>query len=796
MTVPPGGPADGLRGGVVAAVTERRVATLPDPPAWPRPARPWTGPADLLLGARLARGANRSGRWRMVLTAAVIGVTVTLLLFAASVGHVRAAQQRRDIATYYIPGDPIPGVDPLYILERREPYGGHDIRLTYVRSGGPRTPVPPGLARLPSAGEQVVSPALARLLASPAGAPYRVRYPARTVGTIGPDGLPGGPGELALWVGSADLGLDTTFRFGRAELPPAPLPPLLWALLVVGVVVLLVPMVVLVAAVSRLSAADRRRRLAAVRLVGAGAGQVRRIAAGEVLAGALLGLPAGTVLFLALRELVDNDAVRGASVFAGVRPFPADVVPSWPLVVLIAVALPGLAVLTAVLALRRTLIEPLGAVRQAAPERVRLLRRLVPAAAGTGLLIAADVAAAGHGNSPAGRFGTGPVLGAGTALILLSVPLVLPWLVQRVVRRPRDETPALQLAARRLQLDGGPAARLAAGVAVTLAGAIGLSALLAAAQDRFDPGPQPRVDRATIALVPPVDGAALAGTLRALPGVTAAERVDDLTLSPDGSRAVSAVVAPCPALTALTGLRSCVDGEIYGSAGFDLGPSARVMAPDGQPTRYTVRFPAVVRPGGPGPGLLVTPGAVRSLPAGLTRPRLQLRLDGGDPGAVDRVRTALTPAGWHADLETRFEFGVRDAQSARDFVAIRRALFAAALLTLTLAAVALLVLCLQQVRDSRRPFAALAAAGVPRAVLARSMLWQNAILAAIALLLADVVGVALGALLLPLAESGVRVDWPAVATLTAAALGTVALTTLLTLPAVRAATHPGGLRTE
>lgn len=39
-------------------------------------------------------------------------------------------------------------------------------------------------------------------------------------------------------------------------------------------------------------------------------------------------------------------------------------------------------------------------------------------------------------------------------------------------------------------------------------------------------------------------------------------------------------------------------------------------------------------------------------------------------------------------------------------------------------------------------------------------------------------------------------DWPAVAALTATALGTVTASALLGLPAVRAATGPSGLRTE
>jgi hypothetical protein len=765
--------------------------TLPEAPVWPGRARSGRWLADLLLGARLARGGNRSGRLRVALTAAGIGATVVVLLCAASIGHIRAAQLQREIAGSYDPAGPLPGVDPLYLRDVSELYEGREIHVRYVRPGGPRAPLPPGLARLPDPGEQVVSPALGRLMAAPAGAPVRSRYPARTVGTIGRAGLPGGPGELTVLVGSADVRATPVYRFGALEPWSNPLPPLLWTLLVVGAVVLLTPMLVLVVAVSRLSAADRRRRLAAIRLVGASARQTRRIAAGEVLAGALAGLLTGTALFLAARALVESDTFSSVAVFGGVRPFTADVVPSWPLAVLIAVLVPGLAVLTAVAALRRTLVEPLEVVRQATAGRLRLLWRLAPAVAGTGLLVVADAATALSGSAR-----TGPVLVAGTVLILLSLPLLLPWLVQRVVRRPRDETPALQLASRRLQLDGGPAARLAAGVAVALAGAIGLSALLGSAQDRYATVPQQQpLDRATVELTPPVDVAGLAGTLRVVPGVRAVDRVQRLPLTDEGAM-FTMLVAPCRVLRTMARLPSCVDGQMYGPPGFEIGRTVQVVLADGRPTPDTVRLPAGLEPvDSMDPQLLATPGSVRPIPPGRFLPMFSLTLDPGDPGAIERVRAAMAPAGWRADVRSGADL-IGPTQSFSDLVAIRRALFAGAELTLALAAVALLVLCLQQVRDARRPLAALAATGVPRAVLARSILWQNTILAVPALLLADAAGIGLGALLLPIVGSVVSVDWPAVLMLTAAALGTVAVTTILVLPTVRTATRPTGLRTE
>src|SRR6202011_1458133 len=99
---------------------------------------------------------------------------------------------------------------------------------------------------------------------------------------------------------------------------------------------------------------QRDRRLAALRLVGAGARQVRRIAAAEALASAATGMVLGAALFLAFRQVVPSFTILNLSAFT------ADVTPSWQLVLLIVLLVPVLAVGSALFALRRTVIEPLG----------------------------------------------------------------------------------------------------------------------------------------------------------------------------------------------------------------------------------------------------------------------------------------------------------------------------------------------------------------------------------------------------------------------------------------------------
>ncbi|SCF84007.1 FtsX-like permease family protein [Streptomyces sp. Ncost-T6T-2b] len=119
-------------------------------------------------------------------------------------------------------------------------------------------------------------------------------------------------------------------------------------------VVLLVPVAIFIATAVRFGGDRRDRRLAALRLVGADIRTTRRVAAGEALFGAVLGLLIGLAFFLVGREFVGSVEVWDVSAF------PADVVPDPLLGLLITVAVPLTAVLVTLVAMRSVAIEPLG----------------------------------------------------------------------------------------------------------------------------------------------------------------------------------------------------------------------------------------------------------------------------------------------------------------------------------------------------------------------------------------------------------------------------------------------------
>ena len=239
---------------------------------------------------------------------------------------------------------------------------------------------------MPRPGEMVASPALKKLLAS--SPLLRERIPYTVTGTIGRAGLTG-PAELYYYAGSDQLVVhDAHGRVGNADRMTGfghhsnseVQGPVFTLLLIMVVVVLLLPVGIFVAAATRLGGERRDRRLAALRLVGADIRGTRRIAAGEALLGAVLGVLLGGMFFLAARQLASYITVRDISAF------PADLAPQPALAALIALAVPVAAVAVTLLSLRRTVIEPLGVFRHGLGRPRRLWWRIAVPAVGLALL--------------------------------------------------------------------------------------------------------------------------------------------------------------------------------------------------------------------------------------------------------------------------------------------------------------------------------------------------------------------------------------------------------------------------
>ncbi|MFI1799919.1 ABC transporter permease [Streptomyces sp. NPDC020379] len=792
-----------------------------DRPTGPTGLTAWA--RDLATGARFALTGGREGWLRTGLTAVGVGIGVVLLLIAASVPEMLSQrderQAARDVTSSTAGG---PRADTLLYQSVGTDYRDKPVSGALLRAEGPKAPAPPGVDRIPGAGEMVVSPALDRLLKSDEGKLLRERFRYRAVGTIGDAGLIG-PSELFFYIGSDHLSTDNpAVRYGQGERvlrvnrygsdqDDPPLSPALLLLVVMVCVVLLLPVAVFIATAVRFGGDHRDRRLAALRLVGADIKAVRRIAAGEALCAALIGLAVGTGLFLSARRFASGITIQDTSVF------PADLAPAPAPAALVAVAVPALAVVTTLLALRGVAIEPLGIVRNAVARRRRLWWRLLLPAVGLVLLVplSGSVSLYGYG-------GTVPTVrvAVGAVLVLVGVTALLPWLVEACVARLRGGPLPWQLAVRRLQLSGGSAARAVSGITVAVAGAIAVQMLFAGTQNDYvgKPDEVPATHSRIQAMYRTGTAAEVRGwqeRLRATEGVTGAVATVESYADAHGGEGRGGVatvrVADCATLRELARLDSCADGDVFVAQEPDGDvPTARNFPP-GTPLemarwdssggsekayRWTVPASARVVATRPDPtgehrfGVLATPSAidVRAMPEGRTVASVKFRQ--GDLDAIERVRN--TAAGIDPAVRVwRMGGVVKDDH----YAAIQRGLLVGGTLTLFLIGGSMLVTTLEQLRERSRLLSALVALGTRRSTIGWSVLWQTAVPVVLGMILAVAGGLGLGWTMLRLIDRRVK-DWLSFLPLVGAGTAVILLVTLLSLPPLWRMMRTNGLRTE
>ena len=255
-------------------------------------------------------------------------------------------------------------------------------------------------------------------------------------------------------------------------------------ILAAGACALLLPVLILIATASRLSAARREERFAAMRLVGATPHQISVIAAVEATVAAVAGVAVGFALFFLFRPLLFHVPFTGAPFAQG------DLSLRWVDVVLVVIGVPIAAVVSARLALRRVRISPLGVARRTTPVPPQV-GRIVPLLAGIALLAYFD--SVGKPKSNGSQI---LELLAGLVLILVGLVLAGPWLTKvgsRLMANRASRPPGL-IAARRLLDNPGAAFRSISGLVLAL---FVTSAAIGAGFDRRDPnsGRERPIDR-------------------------------------------------------------------------------------------------------------------------------------------------------------------------------------------------------------------------------------------------------------------------------------------------------------
>jgi hypothetical protein len=438
------------------------------------------------LGLRLVINGGREAITRLVVLAVAVGLGVGLLLIVVAATNAVSTWNNRHAwfltgTAFVPPGPATAGVAPLWWHPIGDTFDRQNIYRFDVAATGASSPVPPGLTHDPGPGQYYASPALAALLRSTPADQLADRYPGRLAGTIGDAALPS-PNSLVIIVGYTPAQLAHTpysvqvtsiaaaapFSAGDRPVNPKGLdytpavggiqPSGIDLILSVVALTMLAPVLIFIATATRLSAARREQRFAAMRLVGATRRQVSLLAATESTAAAVLGVAAGFGIFFLLRA-----PVAGIP-FLGEPFFPADMALSLPDILAVAIGVPVAAAVAARLALRRVHISPLGVARRTTPKPPRAWR-VLPLLAGLAELGFFVV----HG-TPASPRGVLWALLPGFLLIIAGLVIAGPWLTMaaaRVMAR-RTSHPGALIAARRLADDPRAGFRAVSGLVLAL----------------------------------------------------------------------------------------------------------------------------------------------------------------------------------------------------------------------------------------------------------------------------------------------------------------------------------------
>ncbi len=433
------------------------------------------------LGLRLVLSGGREAITRLIVLAVAVGLGVGLLLVTLALTNAVTTWNNRAAwwytGTAYVPAGPAAGIAPLWWHPSGDTFGSLPINRFDVAATGPSSPVPPGIPRDPAPGQYYASPALAALLRATPADQLAGRYPGRLAGTIGEAGLPS-PNSLVLIVGRTPAQLaarpasvqvtaiaKTGFghvmkRQGLNYNPPGGGIQASTSDLILSVVALaiLAPVLIFITTATRLSAARREQRFAAMRLVGATRRQVSLLAATESTTAAVLGVALGFGIFFLLRG-----PVAGIP-FVGEPFFPGELSLSALDIGAVAIGVPVAAALAARLALRRVHISPLGVARRATPKPPRAWRvlPLLTGFADLGFFVV-------HGK-PASPSAQVQAFLPGYLLIIAGLVIAGPWLTMAAAKLMARCTsrPGTLIAARRLADDPKAAFRAVSGLVLAL----------------------------------------------------------------------------------------------------------------------------------------------------------------------------------------------------------------------------------------------------------------------------------------------------------------------------------------
>jgi hypothetical protein len=379
------------------------------------------------LGLRLMLRSGREPLVRLLVTAAAVAVGVAIMLAVLADFHAFRVTSYRpsweSTTGHAVTAGYASAAHSELWNYSNDIYRGRTVERLDIAALGPGSPVPPGISRLPRDGQYYASPALAALIRSAPANQLGDRFPGRLAGTIGQQALTG-PDALVIYIGyppSKLAGLPATQVVDKISTAPG---RQVWTsyfrdAFVVGAVAFVFPILILIGTATRLAAARREERYAALRLVGATSRQIGVISSVDAVVSALIGTLAGMGVFLALRPVLADTAITSA------RYFYNEVTPTALGYLAVLVAVPAASAIAALLSLRRVWVSPLGVSRRVTPPLPTALR-VVP------LLLGVVLFAVGLAQTTKQSIGK-PAL-PGLIVIMIGLVVAGPWLTAQAAR--------------------------------------------------------------------------------------------------------------------------------------------------------------------------------------------------------------------------------------------------------------------------------------------------------------------------------------------------------------------------
>ncbi|MGI5520665.1 FtsX-like permease family protein [Micromonospora sp. CA-259024] len=645
------------------------------------------------FGLRLAVAGGREALTRLVVIAAAVAVGSGLLL--TTLAGVNAVNAQLTRAASVHPGASTGGdVDPLWWSTREDYFQGEQIVRIDVAATGPNAPTPVGIPTTPGPGEYYASPSLQRLLAAQPADQLGERYPGRDLGTVGPAALTSPDTLLVIMGGTPDEVARLPLARQVTNVGDTPALPETAVNLILGVIAggLLFPVLIFIGTATRLSAARREQRFAAMRLVGATPRQISVVAAVEATAAAVVGTALGFVLFYALR------GPMAGIPFTGMPFFPSDMSLSVLDILLVALGVPAGAAVAAQVSLRRVRISPLGVTRRVTPRAPRAYR-LIPILLGVAVLFFAI------GFRPATSDGQTAVFLPGLLLIMAGLVLAGPWLTMvgaRVMARYASR-PAALIAARRLADNPKAGFRAISGIMVALfvtSVAVGVITTIVANRG---PAPVGSTEAGTVSMdfgekAPPMPDTLLA-ELRSITGVRSATAIRQ---NPDMFHASEPGLIACTDIPSAYG--RCADGAGVAEVAMGLVPFRDSASPTRVWQTASVPLDELQRL----PVLSVVVGT------------------DGSAAAVERSRTVLeaTFPTFRVAPNVPGDFESEFANTLRGWEQLANVIIVA---SLALAGCSLAVSVIGGLTERRRPFSLLRLSGAPVRVLRRVIALESAV---------------------------------------------------------------------